>query len=136
MTLHFINYIGWLVIPGKAVGCCGVLIIYTWSDGGDSNYQYYTFFSAAVADRRLFDSLSRSSSQKILKKVYLVSVSYDWFSLLNEITFDVRDEYICLTMPLYYFPHFEYFWFHCNVGLKYLFAKISQRVFNGQNNRI
>lgn len=118
MTLHFINYIGWLVIPGKAVGCCGVLIIYTWSDGGDSNYQYYTFFSAAVADRRLFDSLSRSSSQKILKKVYLVSVSYDWFSLLNEITFDVRDEYICLTMPLYYFPHFEYFWFHCNVGLK------------------
>lgn len=94
MTLHFINYIGWLVIPGKAVGCCGVLIIYTWSDGGDSNYQYYTFFSAAVADRRLFDSLSRSSSQKILKKVYLVSVSYDWFSLLNEITFDVRDEYM------------------------------------------
>lgn len=118
MTLHFINYIGWLVIPGKAVGCCGVLIIYTWSNGGDSNYQYYTFFSAAVADRRLFDSLSRSSSQKILKKVYLVSVSYDWFSLLNEITFDVRDEYICLTMPLYYFPHIEYFWLHCNVGLK------------------
>lgn len=135
MTLHFINYIGWLVIPGKAVGCCGVLIIYTWSNGGDSNYQYYTFFSSSSRQETVWLIIQIKITKKYWKRYILfLSVMIDFLSWMKlHSTFGMN---ICLTMPMYYFPHFEYFWFHCNVGLKYLFAKISQRVFNGQNNRI
>lgn len=118
MTLHFINYIGWLVIPGKAVGCCGVLIIYTWSNGGDSNYQYYTFFSSSSRQETVWLIIQIKFTKNIEKGISCFCQL--WLIFSPEWNYIRRSGwiYICLTMPLYYFPHFEYFWLHCNVGLK------------------
>lgn len=93
MTLHFINYIGWLVIPGKAVGCRGVLIIHTWSDGGDSNYQYYTFFSSSSRQETVWVITQIKFTKNIEKGISYFCQLWLIF-LLHELIFDFRDEYM------------------------------------------
>lgn len=116
MTLHFINYIGWLVIPGKAVGCCGVLIIHLigrrWL-----KLSILHFFSSSSRQETVWLIIQIKFTKNIEKgiscfcQLWLIFLS--WMKLHS--TFGMN---ICLTMPLYYFPHLEYFWLHCNVGLK------------------
>lgn len=116
MTLHFINYIGWLVIPGKAVGCCGVLIIHLigrrWL-----KLSILHFFSSSSRQETVWLIIQIKFTKNIEKgiscfcQLWLIFLS--WMKLHSLLGMN-----ICLTMPLYYFPHFEYFWLHCNVGLK------------------
>lgn len=117
MTLHFINYIGWLVIPGKAVGCCGDnihLIGRRWLKLSILHF----FFSSSSRQETVWLIIQIKFTKNIEKGISCFCQL--WLIFSPEWNYLRRSGwiYICLTMPLYYFPHFEYFWFHCNVGLK------------------